>query len=126
MKIDEYGTKIIERGDKIKCQGLLITVATCHYQDYDKNHDTFIAEFYDTNGNIRNWHQNTDGGVLIPKPETKEIWIGFEMSDSRGGDSINNYDVMKIFDDEKSAIEWRNDNFEYRAFKYGGKVALSA
>ncbi len=123
MKIEnEY--KILERGDKIKCQGILAEIATIHYQDYDRRDDTFIAEFYDTNGNIRNWHQNSDGGVVIPKAPTKTVYVGFEKSNSRGDDSINNYDAMKIFENENDAIDWKSENLEYRVYKYCGQIAV--
>ncbi len=128
MRIENHNgtenTKILEPGDKIKCQGIFAQIATIHYQDYDPYRDEFIAEFYDTNGNIRNWHQHSDGGIVIPKPNEKKIYVGFEKSDSRGNDNINNYDAMKIFETEQEAIVWRNNNPEYRVYKYCGKVAV--
>jgi len=124
MKI-ENGIKKLERGDKIKVQSILAEIATCHYQDYDPNNDTFIAEFYDTNGNIRNWHQTSDGGVVIPRPESKEIWVGFEKQHADDDDSIYNFDAMKTFDTEREAMDWRDKNIEYRVYKYCGSVNLT-
>lgn len=124
MKI-ENNTHIAERGDKIKCQNILATIAKITYQDYDQNHDSWIIEFYDTEGNIRNWHQSSDGGVFIPKPEFKEIWVGFEKQHSTDDDNIRNFDAMKIFDKERDAMDWRDCNSEYRTYKYCGKINLT-
>ena len=114
--------KIIEKGDKIKCQNICAQVAKINYQDYDRYTDTFIIEFYDTKGNIRNWHQNTDGGTIIPKPKDIETWIGFEKTDSRGDNNIRNYDIMEHFFKEGDAQDWVDQNPEYRLYMYGRTI----
>ena len=114
--------KIIEKGDKIKCQNICAQVAKINYQDYDPYTDTFIIEFYDTKGNLRNWHQNTDNGTVIPKPKDIETWIGFEKADSRADDNIRNYDVMKHFFKESDAQDWVDQNPEYRLYMYSRTI----
>ena len=116
--------KQLEKGDKITCKGICAEIAKITYQDYDAYTDTFIVEFYDSKGNLRNWHQNSDGGTVIAKPDTKEIWVGFEKRNSTDDNNFNNYDAMKTFETERDAMDWRNDNIDYRQYKYCGKVAI--
>ena len=120
MRIDN-SIKILEPGDKIRCQNILAEIATVHYQDYDTYTDTFIAEFYDTDGQIRNWHQNSDGGTVIPKPVTKPIYIGFEKQNPKDDDNIHNYEVVKIFNSKRDVIDWIHGN-RLRTYKYCGKT----
>lgn len=123
MKI-ENDIKILERGDKIRCKSILAEIATIHYQDYDRRDDTFVAEFYDIYGNIRNWHQSIDGGVVIPKAPTKNIYVGFEKTDTNGDDNFNNYNALQIFENENDAIEWTTENIKYRKYKYCGQIEV--
>ena len=116
--------KILEVGDKIKCQNMLIQIGKINYQDYDRYHDEFIVEFYDIHGNIRNWHQSSDGGIVIPRPLQKDIWIGFVKNDE-DEPMINNYTFQKIFYDEISVTEWYNEDIKNRHYKYCGKVDLT-
>ena len=50
------------------------------------------------------------------------MYILFEKSNSRGDDSINNYDAMGVTDKENTAMEWRDDNPDYRTYKYCPEV----
>ena len=120
----ENDIKILEPGDKIRCQNILAEIATIHYQDYDSYTNTFITEFHDTNGELRNWHQHSDGGVAIPKPATKFIYVGFEKQNADGDNNINNYDAMQIFENEQDALNWKCDNADYRTYKYCGQIAV--
>ncbi|MCD8083001.1 MAG: hypothetical protein LUE86_05730 [Clostridiales bacterium] len=66
MRTNANGTKILEPGDQISCQGITCTVATIAYQEYWEE-DGFRTEFTDTAGNYRSWKQNMDGGYVIAK-----------------------------------------------------------
>ena len=61
-----HGSKTLEPGDKIRCQGITCTIAEITFQEYWED-DGFYTEFRDTNGVYRNWKQWVDGGEGIPK-----------------------------------------------------------
>lgn len=63
-----HGSKILEPGDKVKCQGFICTIAEIAFQEYYEGYG-FITEFRDTNGVYRNWKQEVDGGELIAKED---------------------------------------------------------
>ena len=46
------------------------------------------------------------------------MFILFEKANSRGDDSINNWDAMGWCADEATAMEWVSQNPEYRKYKY--------
>lgn len=64
MKTTEYGTKVLEKGDKIRCQGITCTVAEITFQEYWEG-EGFYTEFRDTKGVYRNWKQWVDGGEVL-------------------------------------------------------------
>lgn len=53
-----------------------------------------------------------------------ELWIGFESEQNQERlepehkNKIFHYDAMKVFDNEQTAIDYRNDNPENREYKY--------
>ena len=68
MKTGEYGKLIAERGDRIRCKGIVVTIDRILYQDHWRDWD---IEFIDTRDNYRHSKQGFDGGELIPKKEGK-------------------------------------------------------
>lgn len=58
------GIRLIENGDKIRCKGITVQVAEIIHQD-DFGSEGMEAEFFDTNGNCRNWKQRFDGGFVL-------------------------------------------------------------
>ena len=46
------------------------------------------------------------------------MYILFEKANSRGDNSIYNYDAMGYTKDEVKAIKWVEENPEYRCYKY--------
>ena len=58
--------KVLEPGDKIKCQGITCTIKKVVFQNYWEGAG-FYADIIDTNGVHRNWKQYVDGGEVIPK-----------------------------------------------------------
>ena len=45
-----HGSKVLEPGDKVKCMGIICTIAEITFQEYWED-DGFYTEFRDTNGN---------------------------------------------------------------------------
>ena len=50
------------------------------------------------------------------------MYILFEKARAQGDDSIYNYDAMGVADRESVAMEWRDENSEYRTYKYCPEV----
>ena len=125
MITSNSGDKILEPGDIIESQGIKVTVKRITYQSYDRETDTFIAEFYDTEGNFRHWHQSFDNGTVTSKPVTKDIFVGFENASSNPEETnFHCFDAMKIFNTEHEALEWRDINPDFRIYKYCGSIPV--
>lgn len=56
--------KILEPGDRIRCQGITCTIAEITFQEYWED-DGFYIEFRDETGVYRNWKQWVDGGEVL-------------------------------------------------------------
>lgn len=69
MKITEHGSKVLEPGDKVFCQGILCTIQEIAFQEPWEWREAFYLEFRDTNGVYRSWKQNFDGGYAIAKED---------------------------------------------------------
>lgn len=61
---------VVNIGDTIVCKGIRATVARIAYQEYfpatKYQPEWLVVEFWDTNGNYRNWKKHYDGGDVIP------------------------------------------------------------
>ncbi len=57
---------VLEPGDTIVCKGIRAVIKEVVYQEYWDDYG-FITEFFDTNGNYRNWKQGVDGGYVLEK-----------------------------------------------------------
>ena len=47
-----------------------------------------------------------------------KMYILFEKANANGDDSIHNYDAMGCVSTEQEAMKWRDENPEYRVYKY--------
>lgn len=56
-------------GDIIHCQGLIVEIAKINYQEPWEWRKSYYIEFYDTDGHIRSWKQEYDGGYAELKGE---------------------------------------------------------
>lgn len=56
--------RVIKEGDRIRCNGLVVTIKKIYYQ-FDGGEDDLMCEFEDTWGTHRYWKQQFDGGELI-------------------------------------------------------------
>lgn len=65
MRDTQYGGKIAEAGDVVRCKGMSVRIEAIYNQEYYKG-EGFGIEFVDSMGNYRYWKQWCDGGELIP------------------------------------------------------------
>jgi hypothetical protein len=67
MKVTMYGSRRVEIGDKISCQGYTFEVAKIISQDDWGGEDGIYIEFEDTNGRYHYWKEGIDGGKVVGK-----------------------------------------------------------
>lgn len=56
--------RVIKEGDRIRCNGLVVTIKKIYYQ-FDGGEGDLMCEFDDTSGVHRYWKQQFDGGEFI-------------------------------------------------------------
>lgn len=52
----------LKPGDVIHCQGITCTISEIAWQEPWEWREAYCLEFTDTNGNLRGWVQDVDGG----------------------------------------------------------------